>query len=47
VLNIGPRFAKCSILCVENTLLPHVFNATLRREDIRATERDKVSPLSQ
>uniref|UniRef100_A0A914X5B7 Exosome complex component CSL4 n=1 Tax=Plectus sambesii TaxID=2011161 RepID=A0A914X5B7_9BILA len=42
VLNIGSRFAKCSIVCVGNSILSHPFNAQLRREDIQATERDKV-----
>uniref|UniRef100_A0A914WTQ2 Exosome complex component CSL4 n=1 Tax=Plectus sambesii TaxID=2011161 RepID=A0A914WTQ2_9BILA len=51
VLNIGSRFANCgekifkrscSIVCVGNSILSHPFNAQLRREDIQATERDKV-----
>lgn len=31
--------AKCSIICVNNNLLHHEFNATLRREDINPRER--------
>lgn len=42
ILNIGARFAKCSIICVGNSVLSHPFNAHLRREDIQATEKDKV-----
>lgn len=42
VLNIGQRFAKCSILAVESSLLAHEFGALLRKEDVRQTERDKV-----
>jgi exosome complex component CSL4 len=36
------KFAKCSVICVEDTMLSHEFNSTLRKEDIRATEKDKV-----
>ncbi|KAH7728193.1 3'-5' exoribonuclease CSL4 [Aphelenchoides avenae] len=39
---ISLKFAKCSIICVEDTLLNHEFNSTLRKEDIRATEKDKI-----
>lgn len=43
---ISLKFAKCSIICVEDVLLVHEFNSTLRREDIRDKEKDKVPILS-
>lgn len=36
------HFAKCSILCVDNTYLREQFSATLKKEDIRNLEKDKV-----
>ncbi|TKR72570.1 hypothetical protein L596_019995 [Steinernema carpocapsae] len=39
---IGPRFAKVAIFGVENSVLSHDFNATLRREDIRAEDKHKI-----
>ncbi|GMT31717.1 hypothetical protein PFISCL1PPCAC_23014, partial [Pristionchus fissidentatus] len=44
VSSIGQRFAKCTLLCVESTPLPGgaEFGAMLRREDIRATDKDKI-----
>ena len=37
------KSAKCSIICVEDTVLTNEFNSTLRKEDIREKERDKVN----
>uniref|UniRef100_F1LDU9 3'-5' exoribonuclease CSL4 n=1 Tax=Ascaris suum TaxID=6253 RepID=F1LDU9_ASCSU len=42
VQNIGPNYAKCGIVCVDASMLAHEFSALLRKEDIRATERDKT-----
>uniref|UniRef100_A0A1I8BMB1 EXOSC1 domain-containing protein n=1 Tax=Meloidogyne hapla TaxID=6305 RepID=A0A1I8BMB1_MELHA len=36
------KFAKCTIISVENTMLLSEFNSTLRKEDVREKERDKV-----
>ncbi|PAV78655.1 hypothetical protein WR25_15462 [Diploscapter pachys] len=42
VINIGPRYAKCQLLSVEDTILGGDYTALLRKEDIRSTERDKI-----
>ncbi|XP_064418218.1 exosome complex component CSL4 [Latimeria chalumnae] len=42
VISINPRFAKVHILYVGSTPLKAKFKGTIRREDIRATEKDKV-----
>ncbi|XP_072095103.1 exosome complex component CSL4 isoform X3 [Mobula birostris] len=43
VTSINPRFAKVHILYVRSTPLKGAFKGTIRREDIRATEKDKIS----
>ncbi|KAM6329911.1 exosome complex component CSL4 isoform 1-T1 [Podargus strigoides] len=43
VCSINSRFAKVHILYVGSTPLKSTFRGTIRREDIRATEKDKVS----
>uniref|UniRef100_A0A915PMK4 S1 motif domain-containing protein n=1 Tax=Setaria digitata TaxID=48799 RepID=A0A915PMK4_9BILA len=42
VQNIGQRFAKCTIHCVECSVLSHEFNGILRKEDIMPVEKEKV-----
>ncbi|KAM6263889.1 exosome complex component CSL4 isoform 1-T1 [Spheniscus humboldti] len=42
VCSINSRFAKVHILYVGSTPLKSAFRGTIRREDIRATEKDKV-----
>ncbi|EJW78071.1 hypothetical protein WUBG_11019 [Wuchereria bancrofti] len=42
VQNIGQRFAKCTIHCVECSVLSHEFNGILRKEDIMPIEKEKV-----
>lgn len=42
VVNIRRRFAKCLIYCVESTVLKEPFRGMLRKEDVRAKEKDKV-----
>ncbi|XP_032047393.1 exosome complex component CSL4 isoform X3 [Aythya fuligula] len=42
VCSINSRFAKVHILYVGSTPLRSAFRGTIRREDIRATEKDKV-----
>lgn len=43
---ITQKFAKCSIISVEDTLLLNEFNSTLRKEDVREKEKDKVMKIS-
>uniref|UniRef100_A0A674J993 Exosome component 1 n=2 Tax=Terrapene triunguis TaxID=2587831 RepID=A0A674J993_9SAUR len=42
VCSINSRFAKVHILYIGSTPLKSAFRGTIRREDIRATEKDKV-----
>ncbi|NWY00276.1 EXOS1 protein, partial [Nothoprocta ornata] len=42
VCSINARFAKVHILYVGSTPLKSTFRGTIRKEDIRATEKDKV-----
>ena len=39
---IDYRFCKMRILCVRENVLKDPFRAQLRKEDVRATEKDKV-----
>ncbi|CDQ86325.1 unnamed protein product [Oncorhynchus mykiss] len=41
---INPRFAKVHILYVGSTPLKDRFRGTIRKEDVRATEKDRVYP---
>ena len=36
------RFARMNLLCVRSTVLTEPFRAQLRKEDVRATEKDRV-----
>nr|XP_033796140.1 exosome complex component CSL4 isoform X3 [Geotrypetes seraphini]XP_033796141.1 exosome complex component CSL4 isoform X3 [Geotrypetes seraphini]XP_033796142.1 exosome complex component CSL4 isoform X3 [Geotrypetes seraphini]XP_033796143.1 exosome complex component CSL4 isoform X3 [Geotrypetes seraphini] len=42
VCSINSRFAKVQILYIGSTPLKNTFRGTIRKEDIRATEKDKV-----
>uniref|UniRef100_A0A7E4UVU8 ECR1_N domain-containing protein n=1 Tax=Panagrellus redivivus TaxID=6233 RepID=A0A7E4UVU8_PANRE len=42
VLSITPKFARCSIFCIEDCILPVEFCATLRKEDMRDAEYSKI-----
>ncbi|XP_003738117.1 exosome complex component CSL4 [Galendromus occidentalis] len=42
VTSINQRYAKVSILCIEETELKEPFRGVIRREDVRAFEKDKV-----
>lgn len=42
VTAVNTRFCKLAILAVDGCPLNEPFRGTLRREDIRATEKDKV-----
>lgn len=39
---LGPRYAKCSILCVDSSLLSHEFMGILRKEDIIEAGKEKA-----
>uniref|UniRef100_A0A8C8BUH4 Exosome component 1 n=1 Tax=Oncorhynchus tshawytscha TaxID=74940 RepID=A0A8C8BUH4_ONCTS len=43
VTSINPRFAKVHILYVGSTPLKDRFRGTIRKEDVRATEKDRIS----
>ncbi|XP_064631226.1 exosome complex component CSL4-like isoform X2 [Lineus longissimus] len=42
IMNVNPRFCRCAILCVANTTMKHSFRGMIRKEDVRATEKDRV-----
>ncbi|EUC35493.1 hypothetical protein COCCADRAFT_24568 [Bipolaris zeicola 26-R-13] len=42
ITRLGPRFASCEILVVDDAVCREAFLAQIRREDIRATEKDKI-----
>merc|ERR1712096_166872 len=42
VLSVNPRFAKVHILCVGEVVLSEPFRGQVRKEDVRATEKDRV-----
>ena len=42
VISINPRSCKVSIIGVEDTYLKHSFRAIVRKEDIRAFQKDQV-----
>ncbi|XP_075072019.1 exosome complex component CSL4 [Mixophyes fleayi] len=42
VTSINSRFAKVQIMYISSTPLKNTFRGTIRKEDIRATEKDKV-----
>lgn len=42
VLQVNQRSAKCSILCIGEHVLEQNYRAMLRKEDVRATEKDRV-----
>lgn len=42
VLSVNPRFAKCHIVCVGEVVLAEPFRGQIRKEDVRATEKDRV-----
>lgn len=39
---VNQRFLKCIIKCIGDTVLSRPYRAILRKEDVRATEKDKV-----
>lgn len=40
--SLNPRACKCSIICIEDTVLREPFRGQIRKEDVKATERDLV-----
>ncbi|XP_067007503.1 exosome complex component CSL4 [Anabrus simplex] len=39
---VNQRFCKCIIKCIKDTVLSRPYRAMLRKEDVRATEKDRV-----
>uniref|UniRef100_A0A0L8FLV0 Exosome complex component CSL4 C-terminal domain-containing protein n=1 Tax=Octopus bimaculoides TaxID=37653 RepID=A0A0L8FLV0_OCTBM len=42
ITNVNPRFCKCSIMNVGKIRLRESFRGMIRKEDVKATEKDKV-----
>ncbi|XP_055842263.1 exosome complex component CSL4 [Episyrphus balteatus] len=42
VQQVNQRFAKCSIICIGDHILERNYRGILRKEDVRATEKDNV-----
>jgi len=42
ITSVNPRYAKCTILSVNNVILKENFPGQINRKDIRSTERDKI-----
>ena len=42
VISINPRSCKVSIIAVEDTYLKHTFRGIIRKEDVRAFQKDQV-----
>ncbi|KAJ4983245.1 3 -5 exoribonuclease csl4 [Stagonosporopsis vannaccii] len=42
ITRLGPRFATCEILVIDDVVCRESFQGQIRREDIRATEKDKI-----
>jgi exosome complex component CSL4 len=42
ITRLGPRFASCEILVIDDDVCREAFQGQIRREDIRATEKDKI-----
>jgi exosome complex component CSL4 len=42
ITRLGTRFATCEILVIGDTVCREAFQGQIRREDIRATEKDKI-----
>lgn len=42
ITSVNPRYAKCSILSVNNIVAKENFPGQINRKDVRATEKDKI-----
>ncbi|XP_071441483.1 exosome complex component CSL4 [Hetaerina americana] len=42
VMMVNPRFSKCTIKCIGDVVLTRPYRAILRREDVRAFEKDSI-----
>ncbi|XP_011181780.1 exosome complex component CSL4 [Zeugodacus cucurbitae] len=42
VLQVNQRFAKCSVICIGDHILERTYRGIVRKEDVRATEKDRV-----
>jgi len=45
VTALTQRYCKCVIKCIGDTVLTRPYRAVLRKEDVRATEKDKVEMI--
>jgi exosome complex component CSL4 len=43
ITRLGPRFASADILVIDSIVCSSTFQGLIRREDVRATEKDKVT----
>ena len=41
---VNPRMVQCVILCVGASVLVRPYRGILKKEDIKATEKDRVDP---
>lgn len=41
---VNPRTVQCLILCVGPSVLVRMYKGILKKEDIKATEKDRVDP---
>lgn len=41
---VNPRMAQCLILCVGSSVLVRPYRGILKKEDMKATEKDRVDP---
>lgn len=42
VLQVNQRFARCSIISIGEHILERNYKGLLRKEDVRATEKDRI-----
>ncbi|GAB6024872.1 exosome 3'-_5 exonuclease subunit ski4 (Csl4) [Chamberlinius hualienensis] len=42
VTSINQRYCKCAIICIKDLILREPFHGLIRKEDVRATEKDSV-----
>lgn len=42
ILSVNPRFAKANIMCVRDVVLSDPFRGQIRKEDVKAVEKDRV-----
>lgn len=42
VTSVNQRFAKCVLKCIGDVVLTRPYRGILRKEDVRATEKDRI-----